>query len=153
MCRASALGFTVSKPYGETAAYDFIVDAGGFISRVQVRSVSHMWGGAYRVSAEARTGGEDLGKGSAVFVVAQESLELSRAAPRPDLLRAIAERTRGNELSLEPRLWREVKVLDPEVVEVDRRRNLELWDNGWALAAAVALFAIEWAVRRRSGYL
>jgi hypothetical protein len=44
-------------------------------------------------------------------------------------------------------------TVDPEVVEVDRRRNIELWDNAWALVALVAIFAVDWALRRRSGYL
>ena len=46
-----------------------------------------------------------------------------------------------------------LKVVDPEVIEVDRRRNIELWDNAWALAVAILLFALEWIMRRRSGYL
>ena len=36
---------------------------------------------------------------------------------------------------------------------IDRRRNIELWDNAWALIIAIALLALEWALRRRSGYL
>ena len=43
--------------------------------------------------------------------------------------------------------------VDTEVVEVARRRNIELWDNGWALAVGVLLVAFEWAIRRRRGYL
>lgn len=48
--RAMRQGWTVSKPYGESAAYDFIVDAGGVLRRVQVRSVGVERAGTYRVS-------------------------------------------------------------------------------------------------------
>jgi uncharacterized membrane protein len=110
-------------------------------------------GGAYRVSAEANAGGEDLGRGTAVFLVEERSLELSRGAPRPDLLAAIAHTTRGAARDLDAGLWDNLEVVDPDVVEVDRRRNIELWDNGWALAIGVLLLALDWSLRRRSGYL
>lgn len=38
MARAAAHGLTVSKPWGDTARYDFIVDSGGKFHRVQVKS-------------------------------------------------------------------------------------------------------------------
>ena len=33
-----AIGFTVSKPFGDSAKYDFVVDGGGGLKRVQVKS-------------------------------------------------------------------------------------------------------------------
>ena len=109
--------------------------------------------GAYRVTATATAGSDDLGQGAAVFVVETRALELSRGAPRPDLLDAIAGLTHGKALPLSADAFHRLKVLDPEVIEVDRRRNVELWDNVWALVAALALLAAEWALRRNSGYL
>ena len=47
--KAAALGFTVSKPYGENSRYDFIVDSGGCLTRVQVKSVAVQHGNAYRI--------------------------------------------------------------------------------------------------------
>jgi hypothetical protein len=38
--RAYELGFVVSKPFGDNSKYDFVVDSGKKISRVQVKSVS-----------------------------------------------------------------------------------------------------------------
>src|SRR5438128_5765380 len=38
MARASREGLQVSKPYGESAAYDFIVESGSLCSRIQVKS-------------------------------------------------------------------------------------------------------------------
>lgn len=46
MARASREGLQVSKPYGESAAYDFIVESGAFCSRVQVKStLARSWNG------------------------------------------------------------------------------------------------------------
>jgi hypothetical protein len=39
MQKAFSLGFSVSKPYGESARYDFIVDSGSRLVRIQVKSV------------------------------------------------------------------------------------------------------------------
>ncbi len=47
--RVTALGPIVSKPYGDNARYDFVVDAAGHLTRVQVKSVSVAHRGAYRV--------------------------------------------------------------------------------------------------------
>jgi hypothetical protein len=48
--RAMRRGLKVSKPYGESTAYDFVVDGGGGFKRVQVRSVGVEERGVYRVS-------------------------------------------------------------------------------------------------------
>src|SRR5512146_1386960 len=47
--KAAKLGFIVSKPWGDSAPYDFIVDALGCLSRVQVKSVAASHHGAWRV--------------------------------------------------------------------------------------------------------
>ncbi|MBI5511537.1 MAG: hypothetical protein HY903_22505 [Deltaproteobacteria bacterium] len=109
--------------------------------------------GAYRVRASATAGGEDLGHGSGVFVIESRQPELVRGAPRPDLLEAIADATHGNALELTPDAFAKIRVIDPEVVEVDRRRNIELWDTTAALVLATLLLASEWALRRNNGYL
>jgi hypothetical protein len=36
--KVASLGFSVSKPWGESDRYDFIVDSGGHCGRVQVKS-------------------------------------------------------------------------------------------------------------------
>jgi hypothetical protein len=48
--KAASLGFSVSKPYGDSDRYDFIVDFGKRIARVQVKSVSGLYRGVYSVS-------------------------------------------------------------------------------------------------------
>ena len=39
--KAESLGFEVSKPYGESNRYDFVVRSGQQFQRVQVKSSSH----------------------------------------------------------------------------------------------------------------
>jgi hypothetical protein len=73
------------------------------------------------------------------------------AAPRPELLRAVAQATGGTFSSAEAGLP-EVRLTDPEVVEVGRRKDLPIWDRGWFLAALVGTLAAEWVLRRRWGY-
>lgn len=48
--KAASMGFTVTKPYGESDSYDFLVDAGNRFWRVQVKSGSSMKRNAYRVA-------------------------------------------------------------------------------------------------------
>ena len=43
-------GFHVAKPYGDSARYDFIVDCGGRLSRVQVKSVSRPERNSFRLT-------------------------------------------------------------------------------------------------------
>lgn len=52
LAKASSLGFTVAKPYGDSSRYDFILDNGRRLVRVQVKSVSKLSsGGLYRLHA------------------------------------------------------------------------------------------------------
>lgn len=73
------------------------------------------------------------------------------AAPRPELMRAIAEATGGASSSADRGLP-EVRLNDPEVVEVGRRKDVPIWDRGWFLAGLVLSLAGEWMLRRRWGY-
>lgn len=129
---------------------DDLITADDGAARIQYENIEQ---GAFRVTAEARQGNEVLGKATAVFVVDANSLELRRAAPRRDLLQLISTQTKGNSISLSDDVWQDIKVVDPEVVEIDKRRNVDLWDNAWALLAGIVLFAADWALRRRNGYL
>ena len=48
----SLLGFRVSKPYGDSAPYDFLVDNGSAVLRVQVKSTANMHCRAYNLLAK-----------------------------------------------------------------------------------------------------
>ena len=73
------------------------------------------------------------------------------AAPRPELLRAIAEAS-GGTFSTVDRGLPEVRLTDPEIVEVGRRKDVPIWDRAWFLAGLVLSLAGEWILRRRWGY-
>ena len=51
MLKAASLGFGVSKPHADTERYDFIIDSGKRLSRVQVKSTSSLFNGGYRARA------------------------------------------------------------------------------------------------------
>src|SRR5271169_7224149 len=51
MVKAAQKGFATAKPYGDSRRYDFIVDTGRRLWRVQVKSSSKLCKGAYHVSA------------------------------------------------------------------------------------------------------
>ena len=49
--RAASLGLIVSKPYGDSAPYDFVVEGNGVLRRVQVKSASAKDGNTYHINA------------------------------------------------------------------------------------------------------
>jgi hypothetical protein len=108
--------------------------------------------GAYKTTVTARhPEGAQIGEAEDAFVVAPATRELIEAAPRPELLRAIAEQTRGRVIdagdSLTGLPWR-----DPERVEVGQRASRPLWDNWKVLALLCLVVGAEWTLRRRWGY-
>jgi hypothetical protein len=50
MHKAASLGFALALPYGHIHRYDFIVDSGNNLWRVQVKTTTHMANGLYAVS-------------------------------------------------------------------------------------------------------
>jgi hypothetical protein len=51
MHKAASLGFALALPYGHLRRYDFIVDSGSNLWRVQVKTTTSMRDGLYKVSA------------------------------------------------------------------------------------------------------
>jgi PD-(D/E)XK endonuclease len=49
LARASNLGFSVAKPWGDSDRYDFLIDSGQGFLRVQVKSTTCLVGRAYNV--------------------------------------------------------------------------------------------------------
>lgn len=49
--KAASLGYAVSKPYGDSLPYDFLLDCAGRLVRVQVKSVASSYRGLYRISS------------------------------------------------------------------------------------------------------
>jgi hypothetical protein len=73
MLKAVSLGFAVAKPWGDSERYDFILDTGTRLSRVQVKSTSAMHNGAYCVNAQWHTNGNSIAyrTGEIDFLIAQ----------------------------------------------------------------------------------
>jgi uncharacterized membrane protein len=108
--------------------------------------------GAYKVTATARRpDGSQVGEAEDAFVVAPASRELIEAAPRPELLQAIAAASKGRVIDKGDALaglpWR-----DPERVEVGQRTSKPLWDNWKVLLLLCLVVGAEWTLRRRWGY-
>jgi hypothetical protein len=60
LSKASSLGFALSLPYGHMQRYDFVVDDGGHMWRVQVKTTTHMLNGLYLVGAHHRANRRSL---------------------------------------------------------------------------------------------
>jgi PD-(D/E)XK nuclease superfamily protein len=54
LSKASSLGFDLSLPYGQGHRYDFVVDGGRDLWRVQVKTTEHMLNGLYLVGIHHR---------------------------------------------------------------------------------------------------
>jgi uncharacterized membrane protein len=106
--------------------------------------------GAYRAVATANLNGEELGKAEDALAVRQSGPETDDALPRPELLRAIADATGGSYSEL-PRNLPPLHALDPAVVEIGRRKDRPIWDNGWPLLLLCLTMGGEWWLRRRWG--
>jgi hypothetical protein len=116
--------------------------------------------GAYKIVATARPGCKapqacppDAAAVQATGAVAVRSSgpEDGDAAPRPELLHAIADATGGTYGTVDGG-FPSVRLRDPEVIEIGRRKDVPIWDRGWFLALLVATLGAEWILRRRWGY-
>ncbi len=105
--------------------------------------------GAYKVVAR---GDKDATNATAAVAVRGAGPEDSDAAPRPDLLSAVAEATGGAFSAIPGGRMPRLEIADPEVVEIGRRKAVPIWDRAWYLAALALTLAAEWVLRRRWGY-
>jgi hypothetical protein len=64
--KASSLGFGVAKPWGDSERYDFILDNGRRLLRVQIKSTTTLRAHAYETRAD-RLGGELCQKRKFIF--------------------------------------------------------------------------------------
>ncbi|MCC6750862.1 MAG: hypothetical protein IT371_24605 [Deltaproteobacteria bacterium] len=132
---------------GKTTAKEAVTDAEGEV-RLEYRPEAV---GAYRLSARARIGGRDTSEEALALVDAAGPEEREPRA-RPELLRELAAATGGRFLEQADRLP-DLPFLEPRVLHVNWRKDLELWSRPWWLAGTLFLLALEWFVRRRYGFL
>jgi uncharacterized membrane protein len=114
--------------------------------------------GTYRVEAEASLGGKALGKDKTSFNAAFFYGESDDGLPRLDLLKQIAETSKGeyipiadwNDKTLERIAARLESIAPSEIVE---QRQTRLWSNLWPFAIMLALLSVEWWMRRKWGLI
>ena len=86
------------------------------------------------------------------MAVRASGAEDSDAAPRPELLRQLAEATGGTFTRLPQAGLPELRLREPEVVEIGRKKDEPLWDRWWYLAILAGALSGEWVLRRRLGH-
>jgi hypothetical protein len=95
LLKATSLGLTVAKPWGNKCFYDFMVDGGGRLLRVQVKSTAYMTGGMYHVGMyhrpyrKVRPYAESEIDFAAVYIVPEETwylLPVEEVAERTNML-------------------------------------------------------------------
>jgi uncharacterized membrane protein len=106
--------------------------------------------GAYKIIAKAD--GRDGENATAAVAVRGAGPEDADAAPRPELLSALAEATGGAFDTIPGGGLPRLAMADPEVVEIGRRKAVPIWDRAWTLAVLALALAGEWVLRRRWGY-
>lgn len=114
--------------------------------------------GTYRVEAEASLGGKVLGRDKTSFNAAYFYGEADDGRPRLDLLKQIAETSKGeyipiedwNDKTLERIAARLESIAPSEIVE---QRQTRLWSNLWPFTIMLGLLSIEWWMRRKWGLI
>ncbi len=107
--------------------------------------------GAYLVRATAEIAGRRNSEQTVVLVDPAGPEEREPAA-RDGLLREISRVTGGKFLG-QPKALPDITFRPPKVLQVNWRRDEELWNRWWFLVLAVVLLGTEWLLRRRYGYL
>ena len=108
--------------------------------------------GAYKVQARSEpVAGGAPETAATALTVRGAGPEDGDATPRPELLAAIAELTGGDSTSLPGGALPALRQLEPEVVEIRRRRELPIWNRWWFLAGLALSLGAEWVLRRRWG--
>lgn len=110
--------------------------------------------GEYSVLGTASVGGQVIGRDASAFSVGDLGPEFAEPAMNVELLRALAARTGG--------VFKTSREAASIVADIERNAGFEprsieeshdtpLWHVPWILAAALAAFALEWFIRKRSG--
>jgi uncharacterized membrane protein len=162
------LGFSVAvrgPDYGPapgvTVVGELLADDGRVVGRAEARAGTDGSArlefpapppGAYKVQASADVPGTPLERGTAAVAVRSSGTEDSDAAPRPELLRQVAEATGGAFSTLPRSGLPELNLREAEVVEVGRKQDVPLWDRWWYLAILAGALGGEWLLRRRFGH-
>jgi uncharacterized membrane protein len=114
--------------------------------------------GAYRIEAEAALVGKALGKDQKNFTVEFPYAETEDGRPRPELLKQIAETSRGEFV---PIAELDAKTMERVAAQLDRlapaeiveRREIPLWSMLTTFFIVLVLLSSEWWLRRKWGLI
>ncbi len=109
--------------------------------------------GAYKVVGRASKGDQPLGESSDAVAVRALGSELSDARVNAGLLADIARATDGAFFERPGFSLADVPLREPPLMEVGRSKDQALWDRWYWLTLLVVVLGLEWAVRRRFGYV
>jgi hypothetical protein len=119
-------------------------------------SVENLPKGEYSFTASGTDNGADLGKTEGRFSVGEQSVEFSDTKMNEALLRQIAY-VSGGDYADGSRFKKLFDVLlRQQTLQPERRvetSEFELWNRPALVSVIVALFALEWLMRKRSGML
>jgi len=87
-----------------------------------------------------------------IFIVSSDPLELTSTAPQPKVLSALSNAGGGEALMFSESM-KDIARKPPEMVQVNRRKDIPVWSNGWVLALMIIMPTLEWFLRRRWGLL
>ncbi|HEY6008524.1 MAG TPA: hypothetical protein VIU40_09410, partial [Geobacteraceae bacterium] len=105
--------------------------------------------GLWRLSVEGTQGGALLGRDEAGFPVAGASPEPLRLGVDKAYLEALAKKNGGEVFPADgDELFKRLMERGKAQQEVVGRKIEEPWAASWLLAAAIFLFALDWALRR-----
>jgi uncharacterized membrane protein len=109
--------------------------------------------GDYRVTVVATRNGQEVGRDSARFLVYQDESELERPAADRLLLRQVAEASGGEAVPPE-QLAKYIQSLQGKVfTETFSQTERKIWDNWPFLLLFTALLVVEWAIRKKHGWV
>ncbi len=121
-----------------------------------VASLEGLGEGDYTFTGAARREGNELGRDEGRFTVGEPAAEFLETRMNNVLLRQIAARTGGRFFhAADITGLQDAVSAAPDFIAAERenKRDIQLWNLAWLLAAAVLLFAVEWYLRKQSGMI
>ncbi len=109
--------------------------------------------GAYKVVGRATKDDKPLGESSDAVAVRAVGPELADARVNTTLLSDIAKATGGKFFDSPSFSLSDVPLREPPLVEVGRSKDQPLSDRWYWLTTLIVILGLEWAVRRRFGYI
>jgi len=108
--------------------------------------------GYYIVKALAKKENDEMGEDYAVFHIALENKEFKDTSIRRDILARLSEVSGGKYFDLPVKNVEEkLSIENPSVVRLVGKRQISLWDNGYAYLFVLVIASLEWWIRKRSG--